>query len=83
MKHEELVKSGRPRGLFPTVKDVMNISLVLIATLALSPLVLGCAASTPAFRDKAGSIIPASVARMDYVELGGFIHGRPCPDFTQ
>jgi pimeloyl-ACP methyl ester carboxylesterase len=43
----------------------------LITILALSPLVFGCVASTPAFRDDAGRILPASVARMEYVELGG------------
>jgi proline iminopeptidase len=43
----------------------------LITILALSPLVLGCVATTPAFRDDAGRILPASVARMEYVELGG------------
>ncbi len=78
-----LVEGGRIRGFFPTVESVMKLSLGLITTLALLPLVLGCAATTPAFRDKAGRILPASVARMEYVKLGGFIHGRPCPDFTQ
>ena len=43
----------------------------LFTILALSPLVLGCTATTAAFRDKAGRILPASVARMEYVELGG------------
>ena len=42
-----------------------------ITILALSPLVLGCVATTPAFRDEMGRILPASVARMEYVELGG------------
>lgn len=71
MKHEELVKGRRTRGLFPKMEDVMKLSLGLITTLALSPLVLGCVATTPAFRDKAGRTLPASVARMEYVELGG------------
>jgi len=42
----------------------------LITILTLPLLVLGCA-KTPAFRDEAGRILPGSVARMQYVELGG------------
>ncbi len=42
----------------------------LITILALPLLALGCA-KTPAFRDEAGQILPASVARMEYVRLGG------------
>ncbi len=49
----------------------MKMITGLITILALSPLVLGCAATTPAFRDETGRILPASVARMEYVELGG------------
>ena len=43
----------------------------LITILALSPFVLSCVAATPEFRDDAGRILPASVARMKYVVLGG------------
>ena len=49
----------------------MKIIPGLITILALSQFVLGCVATTPAFRDEAGRILPASVARMEYVELGG------------
>ena len=57
----------------PAPKEgVMKMIPGLISILALSPLVFGCAATTPEFRDAAGKILPGSVARMEYVELGGF-----------
>jgi pimeloyl-ACP methyl ester carboxylesterase len=49
----------------------MRIAPGLAMIIALSPFVMGCVATTPAFRDKAGRILTGSVARMEYVELGG------------
>ena len=49
----------------------MKIIPGLVTVFALSLLVLGCIAKTPPFCDEAGNILPASVALMEYVELGG------------